>query len=147
MWALWERKRLLLDIETTTSEEVLQRGNGSCQSTYWSAWLWDICSEVENLLRCWNSLFTLKLTDSPWNFKRPLPKYCRSPQAFCPPPQWGAADAEMKVPSGENTELKRSPFKAWSRSVYSLTCYAYCQGFLPCLFLPFGSIYLRFFFF
>ena len=26
------------------------------------------------------------------------------------PPQWGAADAEIKVPSGENTELKRSPF-------------------------------------
>ena len=36
--------------------------------------------------------------------------------------QWGAADAEIKVPSGENTELKRSPFKAWSRSVYSHTC-------------------------
>ena len=55
-------------------------------------------------------------------------------------PQWGAADAEIKVPSGENTELKRSPFQAWSRSVYSLTCYAYCQGFLPCLFLPLRSI-------
>ena len=27
------------------------------------------------------------------------------------PPQWGAADAEIKAPSGENTELKRSPFK------------------------------------
>ena len=27
-------------------------------------------------------------------------------------PQWGAADAEIKVPSGENTELKCSPFKA-----------------------------------
>ena len=24
-------------------------------------------------------------------------------------PHWGAADAEIKVPSGENTELKRSP--------------------------------------
>ena len=48
-------------------------------------------------------------------------------------PQWGAADAEIKVPSGENTELKRSPFKAWSRSVYSHTCYAYCQGFLSFL--------------
>ena len=32
-------------------------------------------------------------------------------------PQWGAADAEIKVPSGENTELKRSPFKAWGKSV------------------------------
>ena len=29
-------------------------------------------------------------------------------------PQWGAADAEIKVPSGENTELKRSPYPAWS---------------------------------
>ena len=62
-----------------------------------------------------------------------------------PAPQWGAADAEIKVPSGENTELKRSPFKAWSRSVYSHTCYAYCQEVLPCLFLPFQSIHLHFF--
>ena len=59
-------------------------------------------------------------------------------------PHWGDADAEIKVPSGENTEDKRSPFKAWSRSVYSHTCYAYCQGFLPCLFLPFRSIHLHF---
>ena len=59
--------------------------------------------------------------------------------------QWGAADAEIKVPSGENTELKCSPFKAWSRSVYSHTCYAYCQEFLPHLFLPFRSIQLHFF--
>ena len=46
-------------------------------------------------------------------------------------PQWGAADAEIKVPFGENTELKLSPFKAWSRSVSSHTCYAFYQGFLP----------------
>ena len=59
--------------------------------------------------------------------------------------QCGAADAEIKVPSSENTELKRSPFKAWSRSVYSYTCYAYYQGFLPRFFLPFGSIHLHFF--
>ena len=61
------------------------------------------------------------------------------------PPKWGAADAEIKVPSGENTERKRSPFEAWSRSVYSHTCYAYCQGFFPCLFLPFQFIHLHFF--
>ena len=61
------------------------------------------------------------------------------------PPQWGAADAEIKVPSGDNTELKRSPFQAWSRTVYSHTCYAYCQGVLPGLFLPFQSIHLHFF--
>ena len=29
-------------------------------------------------------------------------------------PQWGAADADIKVPSDENTELICSPFKAWS---------------------------------
>ena len=39
---------------------------------------------------------------------------------------------KLKVPSDENTELKRSPFKAWSRSVYSHICCAYCEGFLPC---------------
>ena len=48
------------------------------------------------------------------------------PQGPGESPQWGAADAEIKVPSGENTELKRSPFKAWSRSVYSHTCHACC---------------------
>ena len=47
-------------------------------------------------------------------------------------PQWEAADAEIKVPSVENTEFEGSPFKAWGRSVYSHTCCAYCQGFLPC---------------
>ena len=67
------------------------------------------------------------------------PRYLKlvTVSSFCHP-QWGAADAEIKVPSGENTELKRSPFQAWSRSVYSNTCYAYCQGFLPCLFLSSG---------
>ena len=28
--------------------------------------------------------------------------------SFYRPPQWGAADAEIKVPSDENTELKGS---------------------------------------
>ena len=60
-------------------------------------------------------------------------------------PQLGAADAEIRVSSGENTELKHSPFKGWSRSVYRHICYDYCQGFLPCLFLPFRSIHLHFF--
>ena len=47
-------------------------------------------------------------------------------------PQWGTADAEIKVSSDENTELKDSPSKAWSRSVYCHSCYAYCRRFLPC---------------
>ena len=46
-------------------------------------------------------------------------------------PQWGAADAEIEVPSDENTELTGSPFKAWNSSVYCQACYAYCQGYLP----------------
>ena len=54
-------------------------------------------------------------------------------------------DAPQCGASGENTELKRSPFKAWSSSVYSYTCHAYCQGFFPCLFLPFLSIHQHFF--
>ena len=33
------------------------------------------------------------------------------------PPQWGAADADIKDPSDENTELRGSPFKAWSRYI------------------------------
>ena len=45
-------------------------------------------------------------------------------------PQWEAADTEIKVPSGENAELKCSPFRAWRTSVYSHTCYAYCQEFI-----------------
>ena len=69
----------------------------------------------------------------------------RSTLVFASASQWGAADAEIKVPSGENTDLQRSPFKAWSKSVYSHTCYAYRQGFLSCLFLPFRSILLHFF--
>ena len=52
--------------------------------------------------------------------------------------QWGAADAEIKVPSVENTELKGFPFKTWSRSVYSHTCYAYWKGFFLAYFYPSG---------
>ena len=36
-------------------------------------------------------------------FSKPLPSFL---------PQGGAADAKIKVPSGENAKLKRSPFKA-----------------------------------
>ena len=35
-------------------------------------------------------------------------------------PQWGAADAEIKVSSAENTEFKGSPYKAWSRSYIAM---------------------------
>ena len=59
--------------------------------------------------------------------------------------QWGAADAEIKVPSVENTELKCSHCKAWSRSVYSHTCYTYCRGFPPANFYPSGPFNCIFF--
>ena len=60
------------------------------------------------------------------------------------PPAVGSCGRRNQVPSGENTELKRSPFQAWSRSVYSHTCYAYCQGFLPSG--PFTCFFFCFFF-
>ena len=47
--------------------------------------------------------------------------------------------------SGTSTFVQLSPFKAWSRSVCSHTCYACCQGFIPYLFLPLRSIHLHFF--
>ena len=62
-------------------------------------------------------------------------------------PQWGAADAEIKVPSAENTELKRSQFKTWNRSEYNQAFFAYCQGILPwtnfLLFGPFTFIFYK----
>ena len=82
----------------------------------------------------WSLKQSLKFVDFEW--------MCNPAWAY---PQWGAVDTEIKVPFGENTELKRFLFKTWSRSVYSDICYTFCQGFLLCLFLPFRSIHLHFF--
>ena len=60
-------------------------------------------------------------------------------------PEAESCGRRNQVPSDENTELKSSPFKVWSRSVYCHAYYAYRQGLLPCYFLPFRSIYLHFF--
>ena len=60
-------------------------------------------------------------------------------------PQWGAADAEIKVPSGENRELKRSPFKTWSRSVYSHSYYLTARDFFLAYFYPTGPFTCVFF--
>ena len=61
-----------------------------------------------------------------------------------PPPSSGELRTQkLKSHLVRNTKLKSSSFKAYSRSVHSRTCYAYCQGFLPCLFLPFRSIFLH----
>ena len=94
------------------------------------------------LLSFWLSVICCETGSAPFFFSCKAGGTCFSLSA----PQLGAVDAEIEVPSGENTELKHSPFKAWSRSVYSHACYAYCQGFLPCVFLPFQYIYLHFFF-
>ena len=51
-------------------------------------------------------------------------------------PQWGVADAEIKVPSDENTELKGSPFKAWSRSVYDMHATLTARDFFLADFYP-----------
>ena len=51
-------------------------------------------------------------------------------------PQCGAADIEIRVPSGENTELKGSPFKAWSRSVYSHHATLTARDFFLAYFYP-----------
>ena len=51
--------------------------------------------------------------------------------AHCSTAQWEVTDAEIKVQSDENTELKGFPFEARNMSVYCHACYAYCQGFLP----------------
>ena len=40
------------------------------------------------------------------------------------------AEAEIKDPAVESSELKGFPFKAWSRSEYSHAYFIYCQEFL-----------------
>ena len=59
------------------------------------------------------------------------------------PPQWGAADAEIKVPSGENTELKRSPFKVGQYIAIHATLTA--RDFFLAYFYTSRSIHLHFF--
>ena len=66
-----------------------------------------------------------------WSSILPQKHFQLLPNAAISPPAVGSCGRRNIVPSDENAELKGSPFKAWSRSVYCHTCYAYCQGFLP----------------
>ena len=59
--------------------------------------------------------------------------------------EWGAADAEINVPSGENTELNVLPLKPGVGQYIAIHATLTARGFLPCLFLPFRSIRLHFF--
>ena len=50
--------------------------------------------------------------------------------------QWGGADTEMKVPSGENTELKRSPFKGWNSQYIAIHATLTARDFFLANFYP-----------
>ena len=66
----------------------------------------------------------------------------RKPGALRPhkPPQWGAVDAEIKVPSGENTELKRSPLKPGSGQYIAIHATLTARDFFLAYFYPSGPI-------
>ena len=53
-------------------------------------------------------------------------------------PQWGAADAEIKVPSGGNTELKRSPFKVGVGQYIAIHATLTARDFFLAYFYPSG---------
>ena len=118
-----------------------------------SRWLlFRVMSKLKGTIRdCVHEQKHWERSESSQKFQQTMPSsstvhtHLSSVRLAAPAPHWGAADAEIKVPSGENTELRRSPFKAWIKSIYSHACYTKCQGFLPCLFLPFWSIHLHFF--
>ena len=62
------------------------------------------------------------------------------------PPQWGAADAEIKVPSGGNTELKRSPVKPGVGQYIAIHAkFTARDFFLACFYLsgPFTCIFAQ----
>ena len=47
-------------------------------------------------------------------------------------PQWGTADAEIKVPSAENPELSKVLFNAWGRSQHlTYLCILSCNSVFP----------------
>ena len=81
----------------------------------------------------------LRNTENESDFQLKLYLFISQPcqELYVSAPQWGAADAEIKVPSDKNTKLKRSPFKAWSRSAYS-TCCLTARDFFLAYFYPSG---------
>ena len=62
----------------------------------------------------------------------------------CSPRSGELRTQKLKSHLVRTQSLKVLPFKP-GVGQYSHTCYAYCQGFLPCIFLHFRSIYLHFF--
>ena len=110
---------------------------------------WTLVSKVILLPRTnvyFNDHYTCCLTMAVYTDDHRLSVHTASVRQHRLSPQWGAADAEIKIPSVENTELEGSPYKAWSRSVYGHTCYAYCQGFLSFLLISTLSVHSPAFF-
>ena len=60
-------------------------------------------------------------------------------------PQWGAADAEIKVPSGENTELKVLPLKPGVGQYIAIHATLTARDFFLAYFYPPGPSHLHFF--
>ena len=60
-------------------------------------------------------------------------------------PQWGAADAEIKVPSGENTELNVLPFKPGVGQYIAIHATLTARDFFLAYFYPSGP-FTRIFF-
>ena len=54
-------------------------------------------------------------------------------------PQWGAADAEIKVPSDENTELKCSPLKPGVGQYIAIRATLTARELLLAYFYPSGQ--------
>ena len=95
-------------IHDTRPQDVDEEAHSSCTPTHTETW-----TRTHTLLMAPSPMIQTTVSCWPMSYFG----HCNASS-----PQWGAADAEIKVPSGENTELKRSPFNAWSRSVYSHTC-------------------------
>ena len=81
-----------------------------CKTGFYFVWLQQGVGDVKSFLcvfkRTLLDMFTQEWTANIRDKERYVTYRCFKT------PQWGAADAEIKVPSGEYTELKRSPFKA-----------------------------------
>ena len=61
-----------------------------------------------------------------------------SSSVFSIPQQWGAADAEIKIPSGENTELKVLPLMPGVGQYIAMHATLTARDFLLAYFYPSG---------
>ena len=64
--------------------------------------------------------------------------FCGSEDIIWTTPQWRAVDTEIKIPSGENTELKRSPFKPGVGQYIAIHATLTSRDFFLAYFYPSG---------